>query len=106
MRHSQLSNEQISLALSESYNIIASITNISSSWRAPSGFQKRMRGELKSWRQARQCLKKYELRSEHSNMNLIVEKIRKNAAFRIPFATGTMTSPDGHGLSLRRKWSI
>ena len=46
MRHAPLSNEQILQALSESYNVVAAITNIRSFSRAALDFQKMMPGEL------------------------------------------------------------
>ena len=51
MRHSQLSNEQILLALSESYNIVAAITKYQVFLRALLDFQKMIPGELNLWRQ-------------------------------------------------------
>ena len=46
MRHSQLSNEQILLALSESYNVVAAITKYQVFLAAPLDFQKMIRREV------------------------------------------------------------
>jgi hypothetical protein len=46
MRHSQLSNEQILLALSESYNVSLRSQNIRFFLRAPLDFQKIIRREV------------------------------------------------------------
>jgi hypothetical protein len=47
MRHSELSNEQILLALSESYNIVAAITKYQVFLASGIGFQKMMRREVR-----------------------------------------------------------
>jgi hypothetical protein len=46
MRHSQLSNEQILVALSESYNVVASITKYQLFLTSAMDFQKMIRREV------------------------------------------------------------
>ena len=74
MRYSQLSGQQILLALSDSHNVIAAITKYQASLASGTGLPiddtpriELMAANLKS-------LKKFEPRSGRSNMNLIVKK--------------------------------
>ena len=79
MRHAPLSNEQILQALSESYNVVAAITKYQVFLTSGIGLPKDDTGRIELMAASMTVLEKTELRSEHSNMNLIVEKTRKNA---------------------------
>ena len=81
MRHSELSNEQILLALSESYNVVAAITKYQLFLTSAIGLPKDDPARSELLTANIKALEKYGPRSEHSNMSLIVEKIRKNDAF-------------------------
>lgn len=82
MRHSQLSNEQMLLALSESYSIVAAITKYQVFLASGIGLPKGDTARSEIMTASANVVEKLRLRSEPSNMNLIVEKIRKKTVFK------------------------
>jgi predicted HAD superfamily phosphohydrolase len=93
MRHSQLSNEQILLALSESYNIVAAITKYQVFLASGIGLPKDdvARSEIMS--ASINVVEKIRTEIRALEHELVVEKNKKKGAFEKPLGTGTITSP-------------
>ena len=83
MRHSQLSNEQILLALSESYNIVAAITKYQVFLASGIGLPKDDAARSEIMSASMNVVEKIRTEIRALEMNLIVEKNRKNAC-KIP----------------------
>ena len=84
MRHSQLSNEQILLALSESYNIIAAITKYQVFLASAIGLPKDDTGRIELMAASMTVLEKIRTEIRALEHELIVEKTRKNDVFENP----------------------
>ena len=78
MRHAPLSNEQILQALSESYNVVAAITKYQVFLTSAIGLPKDDAGRIELMAASMTVLEKIRTEIRELNMNLIVEKTRKN----------------------------